>query len=537
MSYPTLEQYNEAFQHPQLAIVDPQLKKGKIATTGLGLPHALCGGFALTYKVTTGSSKYAVRCFHKKSNSLPARYKAISNQLKQLHSSYFIDFEFQPQGIRVNGKAYPIVKMAWATGETLGEFLERNYSIKGSLQQLDSAFHSIASYLEGENIAHGDIQPGNVMVANGGRSLQLIDYDGIFVDELKDLGSSEIGHRNFQHPKRSSGSWNPHLDRFSFISINLALRALKNHPELWDKTQSDGDTILFKANDFAEPSKSTTFSYLFASPQLTKDAKNFAAICNGPYEKIPSLADFLAQKNIPQIILPISQATSISPSKYISAYPVLDAMDYAECLKHVGDRIELIGKIVEVKHGITRYKKPYIFINFAHWKGEAVKISIWSKGLSTLKKSPDQNWVGKWVGVVGLMEPPYRNRRYNYSHLSISITQANQLHVITESEAKFRLFDTDTRTVDVKLERSNKSILDEIRESNIPCQEPIARRHCATPNQAVLQEMKEKQAASNQTTRPVQPQVAPQKAKDKSSGCLWAIVVLVISIFFALFFN
>jgi len=77
MTYPTLEQYNEAFQHPQLALADPDLKKGSIATTGLGLPLALCGGFALTYTVTTGGAKYAVRCFHKQSNALEKRYTQV----------------------------------------------------------------------------------------------------------------------------------------------------------------------------------------------------------------------------------------------------------------------------------------------------------------------------------------------------------------------------------------------------------------------------------------------------------------------------
>jgi hypothetical protein len=77
---------------------------------------------------------------------------------------------------------------------------------------------------------------------------------------------------------------------------------------------------------------------------------------------------------------------------------------------------------VEVKQGKTRYGKPYVFINFGPWKGEIVKISIWSEGLAALAHHPDQSWVGRWTSIVGLMEPPYRSQRYKYSHLSISIT-------------------------------------------------------------------------------------------------------------------
>lgn len=224
MSYPTLEQYNEAFQHPHLALTDPELKLGSIATTGLGLPLALCGGFALTYTIKNGTKKHAVRCFHKQSNALEKRYISISSRLKSLRSPYFVDFEFQPQGVRVAGKSFPIVKMAWASGTTLGEFLERNHRSSSNLLNLRASLQSLAKYLESQGMAHGDVQPGNVMVADAGNKVQLIDYDGIFVEELKTLGSSELGHRNFQHPKRASSSWNATLDRFSFISLDLAIR-------------------------------------------------------------------------------------------------------------------------------------------------------------------------------------------------------------------------------------------------------------------------------------------------------------------------
>ena len=88
----------------------------------------------------------------------------------------------------------------------------------------------LARFLESQQVAHGDVQPGNVMVGSGGRTIQLIDYDGMYVDELKPLGSAELGLRNFQHPQRSSTSWNSSLDRFSFILLNLALRALQLKP-------------------------------------------------------------------------------------------------------------------------------------------------------------------------------------------------------------------------------------------------------------------------------------------------------------------
>lgn len=536
MSYPTLEQYNEAFQHPQLALTDPELKQGIIATTGLGLPLALCGGFALTYTIKSGAKKHAVRCFHKQSNALEKRYISISSRLKSLRSPYFVDFEFQPQGVRVAGKSFPIVKMAWASGTTLGEFLEQNYRNPSNLQNLRVSLRSLAKYLESQGMAHGDIQPGNVMVADAGKKIQLIDYDGIFVEELRALGSSELGHRNFQHPKRASNSWDGSLDRFSFICLDIAIRALESQPELWSRTHSDGDSILFKANDFADPSQSSIISHLAGRQDFAEDAKNFAAICKSAFEKIPTLEDFLAKRNIPQVSIAIGKPSEAITAQYLSAFPVLDATNYSLCLGLVGDKVELIGKIVEVKQDKTRHGKPYVFINFGPWQGHIVKISIWSEGLAALATPPSASWVGKWVSVTGLMEPPYVSRKYKYSHLSISITQGSQLHLISEKEAKFRLAGSSTRSTGSVGRISNREVLEGLKTGSrtvssqtTSSSSRISTTAPSTTNQAVLQRMRSSQpvpppAATSQKARS-HPSNSRSQPPASSSNCFIATAV------------
>jgi serine/threonine protein kinase len=512
MNYPTLEQYNEALQHPKTAFFDSELKSGIVLSNGLGLPLALCGGFALTYGVQCNGKKYAVRCFHKKSDTIESRYKAISNKIKAIRSSYFVNFEFQTAGVNVNGQKAPIVKMAWASGETLGEFLECNYRNKEKIQLLNASLGSLADYLEGKGLAHGDIQPGNVMVSSGGRSIQLIDYDGIYVDDIERLGSDNDGHRNFQHSKRDKHAWNAHLDRFSFIELNLSLRILESYPQFWDETKSDGDSILFKANDFADPGSSLLFNKLFGVEPFSDDARNFAAICRSPFDKIPTLKDFIARRNIPQAVISISRQGPMTSRQYIGAFPVLNAGNYELCLKHVGDRVELIGQIQEVKYGETRHhKKPYVFINFGSWRGKVVKISIWSEGLSLLSQMPGPNWIGKWITVTGLMEPPYHNKKFNYSHLSISITQANQLVFLNESDARYRLGLPDdavksssatgrsTNTTKPEAASSNRNVLAGMKGNTIPRQKSQIRAgQPISKNQSVLQTMKQQQSQDRQ---------------------------------------
>ena len=144
-AYPTMDQYNDAVQHPQTAFSDPVLKAAKIATNGMGLPIALGGGFALTYTATAQGRKFAIRCFHKEAKGLEARYGHVDKGLRTAGGPYFVGFEYQPTGVLVNGKRYPIVKMDWVEGDTLGSFLEDNYSDKGRIERLRQQFADVGT--------------------------------------------------------------------------------------------------------------------------------------------------------------------------------------------------------------------------------------------------------------------------------------------------------------------------------------------------------------------------------------------------------
>lgn len=508
MSYPSLEEYNEAFQNIQFSINDSDLKRGTVTTTGLGIPLALCGGFALTYSMTTSGSKYAVRCFHKQSKELELRYKHISNKIKMLNSKYFLNFEFLPTGIKVKGKNYPLVKMAWAKGETLGEFLDKYYKNSTYLKNLQISLRELASFLEHNNISHGDISPDNLMVSNSGKDVQLIDYDGMFVEEIKSLGSAELGNKNFQHIKRTSAIFDNSLDRFSFILLDIAIDILIIEPEIWTKTNSDANAIIFRANDFIDPESSKNFKELSKITSLTVKIKNFANICKTTFDKIPKLNEFIANINIPVGVISFDNVKT-RIAQYISSFPVLNANNYLDCFKHVGDKVELVGKIYEVNVAKTKFGKPYIFINFGDWRGNIVKITMWSEALSILQSIPDQSWVGKWITVTGLIEPPFSNTKFNYTHISLTITKNNQLQLITETEAKFRLnaiYSQSTSSVN----KSNTDILKDIKKKD---NEPINLKNQTLPksktnnpinitqqsktnNQAILDNLKKNSQAS-----------------------------------------
>jgi len=454
-----MDQYNDAVQHPNTAFSDPSLKTAKIAINGMGLPVALGGGFALTYSATASGKKYAIRCFHKEAKGLEARYGDVAKALKGLTAPYFIGFEYQSTGVMVNGARFPIVKMDWVEGDTLGSYLEDNYNDKAKLTWLAGEFDKLEQFLRSKSIAHGDLQNGNVLV---GKDVKLIDYDGLYVPAMARGQGTELGHKHFQHPKRTSADFGPDMDRFSFIVIDLSLRALMHDPKLFDR-HSNGENIILTANDFLDPVKSTAFADLKAIPSLTIQAENLAKICLSDISKVPSLDDFRNGRNIPNIILaaqPVSQTRAAAAASYVGAFDVVDGSSYAAILAQVGNKVELVGLITKVHAAKTKYGRPYCFIFFNESK-QGVRVNIWSDGLKKLASAPTESWVGTWLSVQGLVDPPYTSTRYGTS-LSITITSNNQLRKITATEAKHRLASPKGSAAVPYRQVGNQAILDSI---------------------------------------------------------------------------
>jgi hypothetical protein len=441
VAYPQSIEYNDAVQDPR-TFTDAELKSGTVATTPLGLPLALSGGFALTYTVQVGRKKLAVRCFHKEVPDAQNRYAKISAKLRSLSSSgYFVNFDFQQQGIRIKGATYPIVKMEWAEGQTLGVCLDRVANNSITLNALRHSFSTLAGYLEVNGVAHGDIQNENVIV--DGSSIKLIDYDGMFVAGLTEGRGTEVGHKHFQHPGRDIKLFGPRMDRFAFIVIDVSLEALQADSSLHRRFREGGNAIIFNANDFASTGSSEIFGILRRMPALRQSAEKLAAICDAPVSSIPTLEDFRAGRNIPIVATTptITKTKPTSPSTYIGAFPVLDGKDFNGVLRHVGDKVELVGQIVSVKLGAGKRGRgkglPYVFINFGPWNGESVKITIWSEGLGNMSARPSDSWVGNWISVTGLIDPPYDGRHYGrpYRNVGIAVVSDNQIIQIAEREA------------------------------------------------------------------------------------------------------
>jgi hypothetical protein len=443
MHYPSFAEYSDALRLDLgLVLSDPLLRRGALRMRGPGHPVAHSGNFALTFEVVVDGTTHAVRCFHKPSDSLHERYDAISACLRSIRSPYFVDFEYQPAGVRTESGTYPIVRMDWAEGPTLAAYVSDHRHDVRALQALRGSLRALAAHLQEHGIAHGDLQPTNLIVRSS-TDLRLIDYDGMYVPQLAGRSSAELGQRNFQHPGRRACHFDASLDRLSFMLIDLALDAICRHPDLWDQTDSGADAFILRAVDLVDPASSPAFRLLAVVPGLEPRVTHFAAVCRSPYERVPAFEDFLAARNIPAVPIEFSGDASQSlRDRYVSIHDVVDASNFARCCSHVGDQVELIGRIVRVVMGPeSPLDTDCLRIDFGAVAQDLVCLEIWPDALAGLKEIPDPTWVGRWVSAVGLVEPVHsegsgaRRRK----HVSIAITEQSQLRPLTEAEARHRL--------------------------------------------------------------------------------------------------
>src|SRR4051794_14422056 len=117
MGWPISQDYNEAIQTPASSFAQADLKGGEVVLGPLGLPLPRSGNFADVYQFTgKDGRKWAIKCFTRHVPVLQERYSKIDAHLRKAQLPFSVGFEFLPEGIRVRGQWYPILKMEWVEG-------------------------------------------------------------------------------------------------------------------------------------------------------------------------------------------------------------------------------------------------------------------------------------------------------------------------------------------------------------------------------------------------------------------------------------
>ncbi|MDQ3816979.1 MAG: hypothetical protein M3362_04720 [Acidobacteriota bacterium] len=320
MPWPTPQDYNEAIQSPRLNFSDPELKSGTVETTQLGLPRPISGGFASVYKVRCGKRDWAVRCFLREFLDQQQRYEAISKHLAISKLPYAVGFNFLSQGIKVKGTWYPILKMEWVQGELLHKYIKKNLSNPAALLDLANRWVVMIKALQAANMAHGDLQHGNVLVVNG--ELRLIDYDGMYVPSLAGQFSHEVGHRNYQHPQRTEFDFGPTIDNFAAWVIYVSLLALSFDPSLWDRVKGGDEYLLFRRDDFEEPFASETLKLLSNHPDQRLDtlAAFFQSLLYISPSQLPALDGQSLIQDVASSYVPVAPSNTKSKPSWLNDY-------------------------------------------------------------------------------------------------------------------------------------------------------------------------------------------------------------------------
>ncbi len=314
MDWPAPTDFSDAVQNPQQCFEDEDLAQGVTAVNRRGTPISWSGNFACVFKLGAPGGDVAVRCFTRKVNDQQERYGHLSAYLTGVRPEFLVGFEYVERGIRVKGDWYPIVRMDWAEGDRLDKFIDGHLDRPDIFMDLAARWRGVNGTLRGLGIAHNDLQHGNVMVQEQG-ALRLVDYDGIYLPRFEGEPSPEIGHRHYQHPKRTSQHYFDGIDNFPSLVVYLTLLALRADPALWERFYNQ-ENMLFTKDDFADPANSQCFKALKVSTDdnVAGLAAALEEFCSRPVDQVPPLEEVLRGALTAPLPTPSSNTPAAPPA-------------------------------------------------------------------------------------------------------------------------------------------------------------------------------------------------------------------------------
>lgn len=248
MALPSIPEYNTS-------IVNAKLVKPAILNGGHPIEKGsnivkYAGGFCVVYPYQMPMGKYAVRCWHAGVSDVKHRTQKISEALEAANLPYFAHFIYFEDGIVTSKGTQPIVVMDWVDAMPLKAYIEKHISEPNRIHKLADDFRKMAKDLHKHSFAHGDLQHGNILVRDDG-SIVLVDYDSMYVPDLKGMKDEIKGLPGYQHLGRSKNEFvSEKLDYFSELVIYISLVAIAEEPLIWKDLNIDKtETLAFSADD------------------------------------------------------------------------------------------------------------------------------------------------------------------------------------------------------------------------------------------------------------------------------------------------
>ena len=257
-------------------ILDPKLA-GFNTIDGIIGPECYSGGFCLVYPVTDGVNKYAFRVWHTEIEDIKDRLKKISAFLSAHPLPYFVEFEYVDNALQVydddgNRQTIDAVRMEWVNGKNLVSYIDSVISDSSlseieksqKLRNLASCFKEMVYNLHQANIAHGDLQHGNIII-EADDSIKLVDYDSVYVPTFTNENQVTSGMAAYQHPCRKVQKFKATKDDdyFSEQIIYLSLLCFAEDLSLWEPIdERDEYSLLLTEADLSSLSNSLLYKRL-----------------------------------------------------------------------------------------------------------------------------------------------------------------------------------------------------------------------------------------------------------------------------------
>lgn len=319
--------------------------------------------FGIVYKISLNSKTYWIKCFTRNILERKSRIEAITKHLHILKSSYFIECSYLENSIQIPNQQwvfenFPVIQMERCDWLPLNDYLEKHGNQSWVIQKLKQDLLMLFKYLKQEEIAHGDLQHGNIMICKGW-AIKLVDYDGMYIPWLN-WKPMENWLPDYQHPlRKNSNSYNKDLDRFSEIIIWYIISLLEIDFNYRSSSYEFTSHLLFNTNDYTDPDSSRIFADI--EKKQTSDSRYSSLppinllknICVWTFEDIPTLEDFLQWKVIinPDIIITLN----------------LNIWDINQSIKTAKGKMVFISPWIQTGDVIMKYRWEWNEINWNRW--------------------------------------------------------------------------------------------------------------------------------------------------------------------------
>jgi len=298
---PSLQDLDRAVKNLEVYAADPYLRRCRPrweGTTLLSFP----GGTSCVYPVTVDNRTKALRCWKTLAERQEERYRHITDLLDRVEIPCMVKVHYIARGLVIREEPYPVVLMDWVEAPTLADYLDAKHDHSEAIERLSESFVDTVRVLHDNRIAHGDLQDGNILVADDGNdvSIKLVDYDTLYMPSLGQWpNDATTTIPAYRHPERGAS---PYLsssdDHFSELVIYLSLLAIVENPFLWKPGTEQ--RLLFSEDDYRDPETSPTFALLLRmSPRIRRLSRILHSFCAVRDTRlIPPLERVLTQRAV-----------------------------------------------------------------------------------------------------------------------------------------------------------------------------------------------------------------------------------------------